>query len=79
MPNYTVKNIPESLFEKLKQSSNDNQRSINSEIIFQLMRSLDNKKPKTLDLEEVRRLRAATKKFYLTDEKLCQIRNRGRV
>lgn len=41
MPNITVKNIPESIYKKLKQQAAMQHRSMNSEIIFCLERSVE--------------------------------------
>lgn len=40
MANITVKNIPDPLYERLKESASRSRRSINSELIFRLERSL---------------------------------------
>jgi antitoxin FitA len=40
MPNITVKNIPEDLYERIKQSAAEHRRSINKEIIICLERTL---------------------------------------
>ena len=40
MPTLTVKNIPQELYERLKQSAAEHRRSINSEILVCLERSL---------------------------------------
>jgi plasmid stability protein len=36
MPTITLKNIPDELYERLKESAADHRRSLNSEIIFRL-------------------------------------------
>lgn len=40
MPTITLKNIPEELYERLKESAADHRRSLNSEIIVQLEQAL---------------------------------------
>lgn len=40
MPSITVKSIPDELFDRIRQSAAEHRRSINSEVIFCLERSL---------------------------------------
>lgn len=40
MPTITLKNIPEDLYERLKESAADHRRSLNSEIIVRLEQAL---------------------------------------
>lgn len=40
MPTITLKNIPEELYQRLKESAADHRRSLNSEIIVRLERAL---------------------------------------
>ena len=40
MPTITLKNIPEKLYERLKESAADHRRSLNSEIIVRLEHAL---------------------------------------
>ena len=77
MPNITIKNIPEELFEKIKESSTANRRSMNAEIIFRLEQGLTSQR-KTLSLETIRSIRATTKKHYLTETELIEIEKEGR-
>ena len=40
MPNITVRDIPEDIYEKIKQNAIANKRSINSEILYGLEQEL---------------------------------------
>ena len=40
MPSITVKNIPDEVYEKIKERAESNRRSINSEIVFSLEKSV---------------------------------------
>jgi len=44
MATVTLKSIPDDLYERIKQSATENRRSINSEIIVRLERSLKSKR-----------------------------------
>jgi len=50
MPNITVKNIPDSIYKKLKQQAAAQHRSMNSEIIACLERSVE---PKRVSPDEI--------------------------
>lgn len=78
MTNITIKNIPESLYNKIKESSVINRRSINAEIIFQLEHGLESPKRQRLSLDKIRSLRANTQKHYLTQSELSDVLIRGR-
>jgi len=53
MPSITVKNIPDSIYNKLKQQAQAQHRSMNSEIIACLERSVE---PKRVSPDEILRL-----------------------
>jgi plasmid stability protein len=78
MPNITIKNIPEELMAKIKASSTANRRSMNAEIIFRLEQGLTFSQRKTLNLQKIRSLRATTKKHYLTETELIEMKKEGR-
>ena len=40
MPTMTIKNVPDDLYEKLKESAQEHGRSINNEVIFCIKRAL---------------------------------------
>jgi plasmid stability protein len=44
VPTFTVKSIPEELYRRLKQNAAENRRSLNSEVIVCLERSLNGKR-----------------------------------
>lgn len=44
MPSITIKSIPNELYERIKQSATEHRRSINSEVIVRLERSLLSKR-----------------------------------
>ena len=79
MPSLTVKNIPNKLYEVLKQSASVNHRSINSEIISCLDRSLRIRKIQPdIFIQEVRQLREKLKVPPLTEEFLKDAKSEGR-
>ena len=51
MPSITVKNIPDKIYTRIKESAKANRRSVNSEIIHQLEQSMFANK---VDEEEIR-------------------------
>jgi len=79
MPAITVKNIPSSLYKRLKNSAAKNHRSINSEVIALIDGALSSN---TIDPEEyligVRKLRESLQTPPLTNEFLENAKNEGR-
>jgi len=79
MPSFTVKNIPEDLYGKLKLSAKHHRRSINSELIACLENVLV---PKKFDLEDylanAQRIRRSFSNFNVSDEDLQAAKNSGR-
>ena len=79
MPAITLKNIPEPLYERLKQAAETHRRSLNSEILVCLESVLT---PRLHDveglLEEARAVREKTAHYRLTDEELDTARRSGR-
>jgi len=79
MATITVKNIPDDLYERLKLAARINHRSINSEIIACIEKSVGKRQ---LDVEaflaEARRLRELTADYVLTDEELTAAKEEGR-
>jgi plasmid stability protein len=75
----TLKNVPDRLYSRLKKSAAQHRRSINSEAIVCLERSLAGQ-PVDPDafLADVRRLREALGPVFLTDEDLRRARTEGR-
>ena len=79
MPTITIKNIPNTLYEDLKQVAVGNHRSINSEVIVCLERALGARK---IDEEEVlhraRRLRELTCGWPISNAELTKAKRAGR-
>jgi antitoxin FitA len=80
MATVTLKNIPERLYERLKLLAKVRHRSINSEIIYNLEKSLGVVQAEKNDLiEQVRDFRERIKmKGELTPEEIDQAINEGR-
>jgi len=82
MVTITVKNIPEGLYERIKQSAEDNHRSINSEVIACLEQLLSSQ---PLDVEAfIQRARKLREKglpylYLMTDEDFNQAKGEGRA
>ena len=80
MANLTIKNIPESLYQKLKETAKRNRRSINSEIIVCLEEQLSETPSDPLtNLEQIRQLRAASNRHLLTEDEIRKLKNEGRL
>lgn len=79
MPAITVKNIPEHLYERLKQSAETNRRSLNSEIIACIEQAVMSQPldPEAF-LQRARSLREQTLPYILTDEAFDQAKRLGR-
>ena len=79
MPSITVKNIPDSTYETLKQIAAARHRSINSEIVY-LIEQATTSKP--FDPEQhiifAREARTKTKHFLLTEDMVNQAKTEGR-
>ena len=77
--NITLKNIPEDLYQKLKERAVINHRSINREVIAIMQDSLN---PRTIDpgdfLARVRELRSKTQNVRLTQAELDHAKGEGR-
>lgn len=78
MPSITVKNIPEEIYEKVREQANAHHRSINSEIIACLEKTVTSQHISTDDiLQEARRLRKKAK-GSLSSEEIESAINQGR-
>lgn len=79
MPSLTIKNIPDSLYARLKESAQAHRRSLNSEILYCVERALA---PYKIDVTEhiltARKVREKTADYPLTDELLNSAKNDGR-
>lgn len=76
----TLKNIPEPLYEKLKQNAALNRRSLNCEIIVCLEQAVSTPRLKRAEvLARVRTLRQKTTAHSLTQTELLQAKTEGRA
>ena len=79
MPALTIKNIPDDVYNALKDSAKQQHRSINSEVIMCLKRTLF---PKRINPEErlstIRAIRSQVKSGTITVEDIDQVINEGR-
>lgn len=79
MTTITVKNIPDDLYARLKEVAEANHRSINSEIIVCIERSVS---ARPINVEEflarARVLREMTSNYVISDEELDEAKNAGR-
>ena len=80
MKTITVKSIPDDLYERLRQSATENRRSINSEIIVCIERSVQSRKQEDIDtiLAKARQMRSWTKANPITNEELTEMKIAGR-
>ena len=79
MPALTIKNIPDDVYNELKVVAEQHHRSINSEVIMCLKRSLFPQKVSPEDrLTEIRALRSQIAPDAFTDEEIEQAINEGR-
>ncbi len=80
MPNITVKNIPDTLYKRLKASAKMNHRSVNGEIIVCIERAVVSQR---IDPDEFLRsaqhLRQLTAMNFVTDEAFNQAKTAGRL
>ena len=79
MPNITVKNIPDELYERLKESAQAHRRSINSEILVCIEQAVYSQRlaPEAF-LERARLLRQKTAAHSVSDEEFTQTKEAGR-
>ena len=79
MTTITVKNIPSEIYEKLKRSAQLRHRSINSEIIACIERSVGSQPiDPDLLLANARILRERTSAYSITDDKFTHLKSTGR-
>lgn len=80
MPNITVKNIPDNLYEDLKRSAKINRRSINQEIIMCIENTVKRKIESPAQvLEKARKLRKKTTGSPISDAELNRIKEAKRL
>ena len=79
MATLTIKNIPEKLRERLKESAAQHRRSINGEAICCLEKALvDNRVDPEEFLARARALRARMPRVFVTERDLRVAKNQGR-
>ncbi|MDH3423448.1 MAG: Arc family DNA-binding protein [Gemmatimonadota bacterium] len=79
MASLTIKNVPQSLYERLKQSAEEGHRSLNSEVIHRLEQAVGAAPVNAvLLLDRARAVRERARLPYLTDDALRRDRERGR-
>lgn len=79
MATLTIKNIPEKLRERLRESAAQHRRSINGEAISCLEKALIGNRLDPEDfLAQVRSLRARMPRMFITDRDLRAAKNQGR-
>lgn len=79
MATLTLKNIPDNLYDQLKESARLHHRSINSEIIYCVERTVTPHKINVAEhLAMARQLRAKTAGYLLTDEEIDKAKSEGR-
>ena len=80
MATINAKNIPDDLYALLKGYAQANHRSINSEIIVCIERTVRSQKlnPEEI-LVETRSLREKTSTYLITDSEFTQAKERGRL
>ncbi|WP_290650494.1 Arc family DNA-binding protein [Aquisalimonas sp.] len=79
MATMTLKNVPDELYERLKEAASRHRRSLNNEAIVCLEQALESGPvdPKRL-LAQVRKVRARGANVYVTDDDLRAARDEGR-
>jgi plasmid stability protein len=80
MPTITIKNIPEDLYERLKEAARTHRRSINSEVIVCIEKVVGTRKR---DVETIlaraEMLREKTADYKITDDEIDQAKTDGRL
>jgi plasmid stability protein len=80
MATLTIKNIPDELYQQLKQSAAQNRRSMNSEAIVCLEKALGSTPiDREALLERIRAHRESLSGVFVTDEDLRAAKDEGRL
>ena len=75
----TVKNIPDKLYQRVKERAKTNHRSINNELITILEQSVMLRPFNVAEtLERTRRIRELTAHYELADGEITRMKNEGR-
>lgn len=79
MTSLTIKNIPDELYKRLKQSAAANRRSINNEVIYYLERILP-RQPRDAEeiIARIKVVQEGVPDYNVTPEELEEIINEGR-
>ena len=78
MATITVKNIPEDVYERIKEQAKRNRRSINSEIIMLMERAVMSYRIDPEEILESARVIRESLNFVATEEEINQAKNEGR-
>ncbi len=79
MATMTIKNIPDDLYEELKQRAATNRRRINNEVIMLLERAFYSYRPSADEIQkQAVMLREMTAKYHLNKDDLNKWKNEGR-
>jgi plasmid stability protein len=79
MATLTIKNVPDELYQKLKESAEANRRSINSEVIVIIEQAVQPYRRNVKEiLAEARALRQKTAHYTISDEELERWISEGR-
>jgi plasmid stability protein len=79
MANLTIKNIPDNLYQKLKDRAELNRRSMNSEILVCLEQVLNTPQQDAQTiLPRIKELRAKSTRHFLTDEEILKLKSQRR-
>jgi plasmid stability protein len=79
MANITIKDVPDELYEKLKELADDHRRSINQEVITCLERYVGREQVSAEEqLKRARELRVTPRSGELTESELDEAINKGR-
>lgn len=79
MANITIKDVPDELYEKLKDLAEEHRRSINQEVITCLERYIGREQVSADEqLKRARELRVTPKSGELTESQLDEAINKGR-
>jgi antitoxin FitA len=80
MHTITVRNVPDEIYQKIKQSAEISHRSINKEIIACIERAIGSHQiDPDLILSKARKSRAKTASFKISDEEITGAKNTGRL
>lgn len=78
MATLTIRNIPDDLYEKLKETAKTNRRSLNSEVIYIIERAFSSHRLEPAEIIASAREIRETLDLYVTEEDLNRAKNEGR-